>query len=221
MTAPTPSDAGARPRALPDRQHRVPRGTGTLGMILFLISLAILFVASIVGFLLINYFIRQPYPQTQPDGSTLMVTRDIPDLHLPLGLWVSTALILASSATVHRALHNVRLERQAAFRRWIAATLVLAVAFVAVQAPSLAVLLIEHGRLMEKDVALYGLVAFLVLVHALHVLGGIGPLFVVTLRAYAGRYDHEHYAPVQYVTMYWHFLDVVWVVMFAVFLLTV
>ena len=46
------------------------------------------------------------------------------------------------------------------------------------------------------------------------------PLAVVTRNAHLGAYDHESYAPVKYVTMYWHFLDVVWIVMFAVLLVT-
>ena len=46
------------------------------------------------------------------------------------------------------------------------------------------------------------------------------PLAVVTRYAHLGAYDHESHAPVKYVTMYWHFLDVVWIVMFAVLLVT-
>ena len=57
-------------------------------------------------------------------------------------------------------------------------------------------------------------------IHALHLFGGILPLAVVTRNAHLGAYDHEAHAPVKYVTMYWHFLDVVWIAMFAVLLVT-
>ena len=51
-------------------------------------------------------------------------------------------------------------------------------------------------------------------------LGGLVPLFYITLQSYAGRYDHEHYTPVRLIAMYWHFLDVIWVVMFGLLVMT-
>jgi heme/copper-type cytochrome/quinol oxidase subunit 3 len=36
--------------------------------------------------------------------------------------------------------------------------------------------------------------------------------------AFHGRYDHERSAPVRYTAMYWHFLGVVWIVTFSVFM---
>jgi heme/copper-type cytochrome/quinol oxidase subunit 3 len=57
-----------------------------------------------------------------------------------------------------------------------------------------------------------------VLIHALHVLGGVIYLAIVTQRALAGRYDHEHYTGVKHAAMYWHFLDLVWLMMFGTFL---
>ena len=58
-----------------------------------------------------------------------------------------------------------------------------------------------------------------VLLHAAHVLGGIIYLAVVTVRAYRGVYDHEHFVGVRHAALYWHFLDVVWILMFGTFLL--
>ena len=58
----------------------------------------------------------------------------------------------------------------------------------------------------------YALVFTLVLIHALHVIGGIVQLLIVWSKARRHRFDHEHYAPVKHAMMYWHFLDGVWVV---------
>jgi len=49
----------------------------------------------------------------------------------------------------------------------------------------------------------------------LHVVGGLIYLMMVLLKAYAGRYDHERYTGVRHAAMYWHFLDIVWLVMFG------
>jgi heme/copper-type cytochrome/quinol oxidase subunit 3 len=67
-------------------------------------------------------------------------------------------------------------------------------------------------------VSLYGLVFILILLHALHVLGGIIALGMVTWRARQGKYDHENYMGVQFAARYWHFLDIVWIGMFTMFL---
>lgn len=197
----------------------VPPRTWTLGMTLFLVSLGMLFAASMIGFLLINFAVRRPKTVLE-DGHWVTVTPNVPDLHLPWGLWVSTAIIMVSSLTIHHALRNVRIERQRRFRRWMATTLVLAVAFVAVQAPCMVALLESHGALRQTKVALYGFIFALILIHALHVLGGLIPMFIITLRAYGGHYDHENHSPVKALTLYWHFLDGVWLVMFAVLLAT-
>ena len=187
-------------------------------MVLFLLALTMLFGASILGYILIRYGMLRPDT----------VSADVPPvpemgtITVPWTLWISTALILISSFTVHRALDNVRHERQVRFRNGLLITLLLAVGFLLVQAPSLTVLLHEHFQQLKQPggVQIYGLVFALILVHALHLLGGLIPLSVITFKAHQGRYDHEHHGPIKYITMYWHFLDGVWIAMFAMFLIT-
>jgi cytochrome c oxidase subunit 3 len=50
------------------------------------------------------------------------------------------------------------------------------------------------------------------------VLGGIVALAIVTWRTKRQRYDHENYMGVQFAARYWHFLDIVWLAMFTMFL---
>jgi heme/copper-type cytochrome/quinol oxidase subunit 3 len=207
---------------VPDRRHNALlfRRTGRFGMALLLVSLGILFAASMLGYVLLHWWVRQP-KRMFIDGAWQTVTPVVPDLVVPWTLWISTAVILISSLTIHRALHAVALERQRTFRGMLLATLGLAIAFMAVQAPSLAALLQQHADLraqVDQPLGLYGLVFFLILVHALHVIGGVIPLAVLTRAAFRGRYDHESHEPIRLITMYWHFLDVVWLVMFAVLL---
>lgn len=204
-------------------RHPVPAGTGTVGMILFLLALAMLFGSSLLGYLLIRY-----------------TTADAPaagSINVPWGLWVSTLVIIVSSVTMHSALGAVQRERQTSFRRWMTATFALAILFLLVQTPAMLALVNEHmPRVQEYREALDqaraqgrmqaglpmpvgGLVFLLVFVHAMHVLGGLIPLAVITFKALRDRYDHEHFSPVKHITMYWHFLGAVWIVMFITLLL--
>jgi cytochrome c oxidase subunit 3 len=47
------------------------------------------------------------------------------------------------------------------------------------------------------------------------VAGGIVALVATTVSAFRGKYDHENHAGVKHAAMYWHFLDIVWIVMYA------
>jgi cytochrome c oxidase subunit 3 len=61
------------------------------------------------------------------------------------------------------------------------------------------------------------MVIVLAVLHALHVMGGIIALALVTARAGLGRYDHERFWAIQFSAYYWHFLDLVWIVMLVAF----
>lgn len=173
-----------------------------LGLKLFLASLSMLFGASLVAYVIIR-------SRAQDRGL------EYGTLHMPWTLWLSTAAIVASSITIHAAVRAVRAGRQAAFRRAMVATAILALAFLAIQTPSLYQILQTHEVARLQDVFLYGLVLMLILLHAVHVLGGVIPLGVVTGRALQGRYHAGRYEPVRYCEIYWHFLDVVWLLMFG------
>lgn len=202
--------------AKPPRQpHVVPPGTAALGMWLFLAALAILFIAGMLAYIIVRVAgtIEGNHPLT---GDVIPATA--PPLHtlpVPLVLWLSTAAILVSSYTIHRAVENVVHERQDKFRQALIATLLLAVPFFLAQGAGLSTML---GRAAEGGTALQYAVFILIVIHALHVVGGLVPLIVVTRAAHKGRYDHEYHGPVKNLAMYWHFLDVVWLLMFACFL---
>lgn len=196
-------------------------------MWLFLSSLAMLFLASMVGYVFIRVM------GDSPSGS----------IRLPASLWVSTLMMLASSVTMHWALSAIRREKQALFRTYLTATIVFAGVFVAIQTPAMGQLLTEHKAATaayieqqknqqpavanpssnadevipgSRSMPFYGLVMVLILIHALHVVGGMIALGIVAYNGYQGRYDHEHYTGVNNCVLYWHFLDVVWIVMFTV-----
>lgn len=170
-------------------------------MWLFLAALGMLFASSMAAYVIVR----------------LRATAG--PVELPALLWLSTVIMLASSVTIHAALTAVRRERQQTFQSMILATLVLAVLFVMVQMPAMVALLTAHGAMRMQGVHVYGLVFFLVLLHALHVIGGVAGLARIAAYARLGRFDHESHAPVRHIAMYWHFLDMVWLVMFGILLM--
>jgi len=192
--------AGGRPdeRAMP-----APLAIGRLGMRVLLLSLGMLFAATLAGYL----WVRGGAETWPPPGMP----------SLPKGLWLSTALLLASSGTVQWALGGVRRGRLDALRRGLLLTTVLGVAFLVSQTASWFVLAAaEFGpRLNLYAFTFYLLTAL----HAAHVVGGLVPLSLVTARAFKGRYTQGFHPGVEYVATYWHFLDAVWVVLFVVLFL--
>ncbi len=57
------------------------------------------------------------------------------------------------------------------------------------------------------------------IIHALHVVGGVAALVFIFFGIARGAYDHERHFPVRFCAMYWHFLDVVWIIMLLSFAL--
>jgi cytochrome c oxidase subunit III len=190
------------------KSQHVPAKAQTIAMWLFLAALAMLFGATMVGYFIVRS--RQGATAAGAGG-----------LQLPRTLWISTALMLAGSVTIHFAVNAARRERQQELRRHLGMTCVFAVLFVIVQTPAMVALLTRHRELAaSQGVLLYGLIFFLILVHALHVLGGVVGLGLTTANALRGRYDHENYTGVRSAAMYWHFLDVVWIIMYLGVFLT-
>jgi cytochrome c oxidase subunit III len=180
----------------------VRHDVGRLGMWLLLAALAMLFAGSVVGTLVVRSRAAAWPPPGTPDVTA--------------GLWLSTALLALSSATLAWALAGIRRGDAARLRRGLAATLLLGVGFLASQALNWARLATAG---LDATGHLYGFTFYLLTaLHAAHVLGGVAPLAVTTARAAAGRYSVSSHAGVTYVAMYWHFLDAVWLLLFALLL---
>ena len=184
-----------------DKHQEIP-GAGKLGMKLLIASLSVLFASSIAGYLVVRLNARTWPPAGMPS--------------LPPGLWVSTLIILVSSVTMESALRATRGGRQERLRRMVLLTTILGFAFLVSQTIN------WWGLVTARMPATANLYAFtfymLTGLHAAHVIGGLIPLGVITRNAYAGRYSAERNDGVLYCRMYWHFLAVVWVVMFSLLL---
>ena len=178
-----------------------------LGMVLFLVSLAVLFAAGVVGYLVI----RGRSGSALPPGS----------IELPAGLWASTAVLLGSGLTTRAAVLNLRRGSPAGLRRWLSFTWALGAVFMAIQTPCMVDLLNSHEVALEqKNVSIYGIAAALILIHALHVIGGMAPLSWLTLQALRHRLGPARRSAVHLWATYWHFLEVVWIILLALFFFT-
>lgn len=191
----------------PDKGHTVPAKVNTVAMWLFLASLAMLFAASMLGYVLI----RLSAPPI--NASDLTPTR------MPLIFFLSTLVVLAASGTVQLAVSSIRQERLEKTKLWLKLTLALATLFTLLQIPGLYYLFQQHVPRTQTGANLSLLIGCFIILHALHVLGGICYLPVVVSRANRGLYDHEHYLGIKHAALYWHFLDVVWIVMFGMMLI--
>lgn len=193
-----------QPAADPSRLNagsaRPPVTMGMLGMTLFLASLSMLFAASLMGFLVVRLR-AEAWPPSGAPG-------------LPSMLWLGTGVILLASFAVQGARRSAFENRQASLKAWLIATFLLGLVFLAVQADNWREMALAYrGR--KPD--LYAFTFYMLTVlHGAHVLGGLVSLVVVTVKAFLGRYRAGEARGVRYCTVYWHFLDVVWLIMFAV-----
>lgn len=185
-------------------------------MWVFLASLAMLFLGGAVAYVVVRWRLN-----------TIRAERfepPLPAVELPPALWISTVAILASSVFLHRALGLVKRDQAKDSRAMLVLAGIAATVFLIAQTPCLISLFTEHFAQLSNagptGGAMHGMVATLITIHALHLLGGLWPFVRVLRRAARGGYGAADYGPVHYLTMYWHFLDGVWITLFATLLLT-
>lgn len=137
---------------------------------------------------------------------------------MPSLLWVSTLLIAGSSQTLEAGRRALRRAQIASYRRRIAATLTFSVLFLVVQAAA-ALELLRAGIAAEANP--HGSVFYVFIgIHGTHLLGGQIWLAAQYRRSRAlfraGENElRRHRAGVQILAVYWHFMGVLWLVMFA------
>jgi heme/copper-type cytochrome/quinol oxidase subunit 3 len=190
-----------------------------LVFLLFLVSLGMFFVASLITYLMVRDQAFNPIPNAIP-GSFLDQGPEIyQPLKIPGSFWLSTVALILVSFFLHRACWLVHRERQKEFRILLGLAWLAAFTFTLVQGFGMAWLLNQHFSVTDGSMKIFGMSFTLALIHALHVMGGMAFLGFVIYQAYRDRYDHERHFAVDNCANYWHFLDVVWVCMLVVFLI--
>jgi cytochrome c oxidase subunit 3 len=176
-----------------------------LGGILFLISLFVFFMSSILLYVIYAYW-RRDDPQS--------------DVPLPSSFLVSTVCLLMISVMVHAATRTVRREKRKSTSALLLISALAAILFMGIQYTAMTEMLSGPALQGGTGKGVAGMVVVLAILHALHVAGGVIALAIVSILALLGRYDHERHGPVDFAAQYWHFLDAVWLCMLAAFWLT-
>jgi cytochrome c oxidase subunit III len=126
-----------------------------------------------------------------------------------------TICLLSSSLTIHFASRSLERGKQGAFLGLWFLTIVLGGLFLFGTGQEWHRLIYERGLTISTN--LFGTTYYsLVGLHATHVTAGLLMLSIVLLFGLAGRVGREQSARVEVLSMYWHFVDAVWVVVFTV-----
>jgi cytochrome c oxidase subunit III len=177
-----------------------------LGMLLFITSEVMFF-----GGLFAAYFnVRANSPQwpTINPETNAQFHLDI----LPL-VGPATVLLILSSFTCQLAVWGIRRGDRTAFLRNIAVTFVIGITFLIMQATDYVILGSEG---LTLSAGTYGTTYFtLTGFHGAHVFGGAIMLGVLLYRGLAGQFSARHHDAVEAVSLYWHFVDVVWILLFS------
>jgi len=132
---------------------------------------------------------------------------------MPPILWLTTALLLASSGTLEWARRRIAAGDIRGLERGLAATAWLGGAFLLGQIGAWWSLAAQGVYISSNPHS--GFFYLLTGAHAAHLLGGLAALGVVVWKAYAGRYGVASHAGVGVFALYWHFMDLLWLYLFA------
>ena len=135
------------------------------------------------------------------------------ELNLPYAT-VFTIILVLSSVTCQFGVFAAENGNVYGLRRWFTITFVMGLAFVLGQANEYRILVTEHGTSISSST--YGSVFYLTTgFHALHVIGGLIAFVFLLIRSTMGRFTPAQATAAIVVSYYWHFVDVVWVGLFA------
>ena len=177
-----------------------------LGMILFITSEVMFFAGLFAAYFSIRNAALEWPPLNAETGEPFRLEI------LPL-VGPATILLIVSSVTCQMAVWGIRRNDRTAFLRNIAVTFVLGVVFLFMQVADYA-LLASEGVTLGSGVfgtTYYTLTGF----HGAHVFAGVVMLGVVLYRGMAGQFSGRHHDAVEATSLYWHFVDVVWILLFA------
>ena len=139
----------------------------------------------------------------------------------PVNWWpiptVNTVILLSSGVTCHFALESIAHDRRRSFYILLVSTIILGALFEAGQVFEFTHARITFGGLNQFGSAFFTMTGF----HGLHVAGGLVFLLLMLGRALKGHFNSQHHVGFAAATLYWHFVDVVWIFLFLILYLAV
>jgi cytochrome c oxidase subunit 3 len=134
-----------------------------------------------------------------------------PPYHLPVYVaFINTCILVTSSFTMHWALTSVKRGNVWGLRAGLFLTFFMGLTFLITQG-------LEYSRIgfNTSDGAFPTIFFCLTGLHGAHVFVGLTILAFMTVRAYRGHFSPEHHHGVEIAGIYWHFVDVMWIVVYT------
>ena len=183
----------------PPEAHQSSRvDARVLGMFLFIASEIMLFGS----FFTALFFVRVvEAPKKWPPAG----------FHLPiLVAGINTAILVTSSFTIHWALTSIKRGNRRGLQAGLVLTLLMGLTFLITQG-------IEYARIgfAPHDNAFTTTFFCLTGLHGAHVFVGLTLLGFTTVRAFRGHFSAEHHHGVEIPGIYWHFVDVMWIIVYT------
>jgi cytochrome c oxidase subunit 3 len=182
----------------PPPAHRSSRvHAPTLVMLLFIVSEVMIFGAFFTAYFFIRVVTQDPWPAT--------------GTHVPEAVaGINTAILLSSSLTIHWSLVSIKNDNRFGLRAGILTTFLLGLTFLTVQINEYI-----HVGFAPHDSAQGTIFYALTGLHGAHVFIGLCLLLMITIRAFRGHYSAQHHQGMEVPGIYWHFVDIMWVVVYT------
>jgi cytochrome c oxidase subunit 3 len=190
-------DAGHHTAHPPEAHHSSRVETQLLGMLLFIISEVMVFGAFFTAYFFIRVAQGDPWPA--------------PGTNLPVEVaGVNTAILVSSSFTIHWAETSIKRNNRFGLKAGMLTTFLLGCTFLFIQINEYANIGFapQDGAQQSVFYALTGL-------HGAHVFIGLLLLLFVTIRSFRGHYSPEEHRGVEVPGIYWHFVDIMWLVVYS------
>jgi cytochrome c oxidase subunit III len=151
--------------------------------------------------------------------SAYIVKSDMPSFtrfQMPVVFYYSTLILIGSSLSIYMAQKYIKERAMNQYRRMVMYTFILGLLFVIMQG-------IGFNNVWQQGVVMKGSGAgqFMYIIfglHALHVIAGVIGLLVLFRRAYSKTMRTYNTTPIEIMSTYWHFVDLLWVYLFVFFL---
>lgn len=202
-----------------DRQtYHVPWGKAM--MWIFLVSDTFIFTCFLVGYMTVRMSTAEPWPLASEVFALSFFGSD----YIPLILIaIMTFVLITSSGTMALAVNYGYRKDKRKTVYFMLATAALGATFVSMQAYEWTTLITSYDiRPWSNPIGApqFGAVFFMVTgFHGLHVTAGVIYLLIVARKVWRGDYEKKGYEIVEITGLYWHFVDLVWVFIFAFFYL--
>ena len=192
---------------------------GKAMMWIFLLSETFIFTCFLTSYMTVRMTTAEPWPN--PSEVFALEAFGVP---VPLLLIaIMTFILITSSGTMAMAVNMGYRRKRGPAALLMVVTAILGASFVGMQAFEWTKLIVDEGvRPWENPMGApqFGSVFFMVTgFHGLHVSAGVVYLAIVAYRVWRGRYEEKGYDIIEITGLYWHFVDLVWVFIFAFFYL--